>query len=61
MKRWFAWPSLSARYPLVDGHGNFGSMDGDAAAAMLYGSPPFFLVLEMLHDLDKQTVDFRLR
>lgn len=52
---------FSTRYPLVDGHGNFGSMDGDAAAAMRYTevrlSP---LAMEMLRDLDKETVDFRL-
>ncbi|HAP31679.1 MAG TPA: DNA gyrase subunit A [Firmicutes bacterium] len=52
---------FTTRYPLVDGHGNFGSMDGDAAAAMRYTevrlSP---LALEMLRDLDKETADFRL-
>lgn len=51
---------FSTRYPLVDGHGNFGSQDGDAAAAMRYTearlSPP---ALELLKDLHKETVDFR--
>ncbi len=51
---------FSTRYPLVDGHGNFGSQDGDAAAAMRYTearlSPP---ALELLRDLHKETVDFR--
>jgi len=50
---------FSLRYPLLDGHGNFGSVDGDPAAAMRYtecrlGS----LAEEMLHDIDKDTVDF---
>ena len=37
MMQWFEWHRISAyRYPLVDGHGNFGSMDGDGAAAMRY-------------------------
>ena len=47
------------RYPMVDGHGNFGSMDGDGAAASRYTEArmaPF--ALEMLRDLDKDTVDF---
>ena len=47
------------RYPLVDGHGNFGSMDGDGAAAARYTEArmaPF--ALEMLRDIDKDTVDF---
>ncbi|MCQ2561398.1 MAG: DNA gyrase subunit A [Clostridia bacterium] len=47
------------RYPLVDGHGNFGSMDGDGAAASRYTEArmaPF--ALEMLRDIDKDTVDF---
>lgn len=50
---------FSIRYLLVDGHGNFGSMDGDSAAAMRYTevrlSP---LAMEMLSDIDKNTVDF---
>ncbi|MBR0139614.1 MAG: DNA gyrase subunit A [Firmicutes bacterium] len=47
------------RYPMVDGHGNFGSMDGDGAAASRYTEArmaPF--ALEMLRDIDKDTVDF---
>ncbi|NLC10692.1 MAG: DNA gyrase subunit A [Firmicutes bacterium] len=51
---------FTIRYPLVDGQGNFGSMDGDSAAAMRYTEArlsPF--ALEMLRDLDKDTVDFR--
>ena len=52
---------FSTRYPLVDGHGNFGSMDGDAAAAMRYTEARLSpLALELLRDLDKETVDFRL-
>ena len=48
------------RYPLVDGHGNFGSVDGDGAAAMRYTEArmtPF--ALQMLRDLNKDTVDFQ--
>ena len=51
--------SWNMRYPLVDGHGNFGSMDGDGAAASRYTEArmaPF--ALEMLRDIDKDTVDF---
>jgi DNA gyrase subunit A len=52
---------FATRYPLVDGHGNFGSMDGDAAAAMRYTETRLSsLAQEMLRDLDKETVDFRL-
>ena len=50
---------FATRYPLVDGHGNFGSVDGDGAAAMRYTEArmtPF--ALQMLRDLDKDTVDF---
>lgn len=50
---------FSTRYPLVDGHGNFGSVDGDGAAAMRYTEArmsPFSL--QMLRDIDKETVDF---
>lgn len=47
--------------PLVDGHGNFGSMDGDSAAAMRYTEARMTpLALEMLRDLDKDTVPFSL-
>lgn len=50
---------FSTRYPLVDGHGNFGSVDGDGAAAMRYTEArmsPFSL--QMVRDIDKDTVDF---
>ena len=48
------------RMPLVDGHGNFGSMDGDSAAAMRYTEARLSpLALEMLRDLNKDTVSFR--
>ena len=51
---------FSMRYPLVDGQGNFGSIDGDSAAAMRYTECRMDrLVEEMLVDLDKDTVDFR--
>ena len=50
---------FSSRYPLVDGHGNFGSIDGDSAAAMRYTEARMSrLSLEMLRDIDKNTVDF---
>ena len=50
---------FSTRYPLVEGHGNFGSVDGAPAAAMRYTEARMSrLTLEMLRDLDKNTVDF---
>jgi DNA gyrase subunit A len=50
----------SLRYPLVDGQGNFGSIDGDSPAAMRYTEARLRKVAEeMLNDLDKETVDFR--
>jgi DNA gyrase subunit A len=50
---------FSLRYPLVDGQGNFGSVDGDAAAAMRYTEVRLTrLAHKMLEDLDKETVDF---
>ena len=50
---------FSYRYPLVDGHGNFGSIDGDGAAAMRYTEARMSkLAGEMLRDLNKNTVDF---
>ncbi|MEW6523570.1 MAG: DNA gyrase subunit A [Bacillota bacterium] len=50
---------FNTRYLLVDGHGNFGSMDGDAAAAMRYTEARLTrLAMEMLADIDKETVDF---
>lgn len=51
--------NFSTRYPLVDGHGNFGSIDGDGAAAMRYTEArmsPFSL--QMVRDIEKDTVDF---
>ncbi|MDE2312155.1 MAG: DNA gyrase subunit A [Patescibacteria group bacterium] len=51
---------FSMRYPLIDGQGNFGSMDGDSAAAMRYTEARMSaLAEELLVDLDKDTVDFR--
>ncbi len=51
--------SFSIRYPLVDGHGNFGSVDGDAAAAMRYTECRLAkLATEMLRDIDADTVDW---
>ena len=51
----------SLRYPLVDGQGNFGSVDGDSPAAMRYTEARLRKIAEeMLADLDKETVDFRL-
>lgn len=50
---------FATRYPLIDGHGNFGSIDGDRAAAMRYTEArmtPF--ALQMLRDIEKETVDF---
>ncbi|MBK5211074.1 MAG: DNA gyrase subunit A [Coriobacteriia bacterium] len=50
---------FSMRVPLVDGHGNFGSVDGDSAAAMRYTESRLKKVtMELLRDLDKETVDF---
>lgn len=51
---------FSYRYPLVDGHGNFGSIDGDGAAAMRYTEARMSRVTnEMLRDINKNTVDFQ--
>lgn len=50
---------FACRYPLVDGHGNFGSVDGDSAAAMRYTEARMAKIsLEMLVDIEKETVDF---
>ena len=50
---------FAMRAPLVDGHGNFGSVDGDSAAAMRYTESRLHkLAMELLRDLDKETVDF---
>lgn len=51
--------NFSTRYPLVDGHGNFGSIDGDGAAAMRYTEARMSkIAMEMVKDLDEDTVDF---
>ncbi len=51
--------SFAHRYPLVDGHGNFGSIDGDEPAAMRYTECRLSeLAMEMMRDMDKDTVDF---
>ena len=50
---------FSCRYPLVDGHGNFGSVDGDSAAAMRYTEARMAkITMELLADIEKNTVDF---
>ncbi len=52
--------TFSYRYPLVNGHGNFGSVDGDGAAAMRYTEAKLSKVgMEMLRDINKDTVDFQ--
>ena len=52
--------NFSLRYPLIDGQGNFGSMDGDGAAAIRYTEARMSAVAEeILLDLDKETVDWR--
>ncbi len=51
--------NFSTRYPLVDGHGNFGSIDGDGAAAMRYTEARMSkIAMEMVKDIDEETVDF---
>jgi DNA gyrase subunit A len=51
---------FSTRYPLVDGHGNFGSVDGDGAAAMRYTEAKMTkITIEMLRDINKNTIDYR--
>ena len=50
---------FSMRYPLIEGHGNFGSIDGDPPAAMRYTEARLApIAMEMMRDLDKETVDF---
>src|ERR1035438_2344290 len=50
---------FSLRYPMIDGQGNFGSIDGDAAAAMRYTEARMASVAEaMINDIEKQTIDF---
>ncbi len=52
--------SFSMRYPLIDGHGNFGSIDGDSAAAMRYTESRMSeIASELLMDIDKDTVEWR--
>ena len=52
--------NFSYRYPLVDGHGNFGSLDGDGAAAMRYTEARMSKIsLELLQDIKKETIDWR--
>jgi DNA gyrase subunit A len=51
---------FSLRYPLIDGQGNFGSIDGDAPAAMRYTEIRLARIAEeILKDIEKETVDFR--
>lgn len=51
--------NFSYRYPLIDGHGNFGSVDGDAAAAMRYTEARMSkIATELLRDINKDTIDF---
>lgn len=51
---------FSIRYPLVDGHGNFGNIDGDSAAAMRYTEARMSkITMSMLADIEKETVDYR--
>ena len=50
---------FSYRYPLVDGHGNFGSVDGDGAAAMRYTEARMSkIAMELIRDIEKETIDF---
>ena len=50
---------FSYRYMLVDGHGNFGSVDGDGAAAMRYTESRMSkIAMEMLRDINKDTIDY---
>jgi DNA gyrase subunit A len=51
---------FSMRYPLIDGQGNFGSVDGDPPAAMRYTEARLArIAAELLEDIDKETVDFK--
>ena len=60
MIHWCEWLKIfSMRYPLIDGQGNYGSIDGDNAAAMRYTEAKMAkLSMELLHDIEKETVDF---
>ena len=61
MIQWYVWAQdFSLRYPLVDGQGNFGSIDGDKAAAMRYTESRLATIADtVLSDLDEETVEFR--
>ena len=63
MMQWYVWHRILVyRYPLVDGHGNFGSIDGDGAAAMRYTEARMSkLAMEMMRDINKNTIDFRTK
>ena len=61
MIQWFEWhEDFSLRYPLIDGQGNFGSIDGDTPAAMRYTQESRLdrISKHMLADIEKDTVDF---
>ena len=60
MNPWSSWPRNSKRNDLVDGHGNFGSIEGDGAAAMRYTEARLAKITQeaYLADLDKDIVDF---
>lgn len=60
MMPWYVWLKIfSMRYPLIDGQGNFGSVDGDSPAAMRYTEARLEKISnELLYDLEKETVDF---
>ena len=61
MRPWWSWPRISRKaLPLVDGHGNFGSIEGDGAAAMRYTEARLQKITQevFLGDLDKDVVDF---
>lgn len=60
ISRWCVWHRIGVRYPLVDGQGNYGSVDGDSPAAMRYTEARMAKIAEeTLSDLDKNTVDFQ--
>ena len=60
MIRWCEWHRSSLRYPLVDGQGNFGSIDGDPPARMRYTESRLDRISKhMLEDIEKKTVDFQ--
>ena len=55
---WSGWHRTFHTLPLVDGHGNFGNIDGDSAAAMRYTEARLSNCSRMLRDIEKETVDF---